>query len=60
MSKRATYAVAGGAAAIVLFVLLPWWAALLIIVGVPVGGYLMLDKSQRARLKGISRKGIGR
>ncbi len=60
MSKRATYAVGGVAVGIVLLWVLPLWAALLVIVGVPVGGYLLLDKSQRARLRGISRKGIGR
>lgn len=60
MSKRATYAIGGVAVGIVLLWVLPLWAALLIIVGVPVGGYLLLDKSQRSRLRGISRKGIGR
>ncbi len=60
MSKRATYAIGGVAVGIILLWVLPVWAALLIIVGVPVGGYLLLDKSQRARLRGISRKGIGR
>jgi hypothetical protein len=60
MSKRAKYAVGGVAVGIVLLWVLPVWVALLIIVGVPVGAYLTLDKSQRTRLRGLSRKGIGR
>ncbi|MEU1630468.1 hypothetical protein ABZ746_35290 [Streptomyces sp. NPDC020096] len=60
MSKRAKYAVGGAAVGLVLLWVLPLWAALLIIVGVPVGGYLLLDPSQRARLKRVSRKEIGR
>jgi Flp pilus assembly protein TadB len=60
MSKRATYAVGGVAVGLVLLYLLPLWAALLIIIGVPVGGYLLLDPSQRARLKRVTRKEIGR
>lgn len=60
MSKRATYAVGGVAVALVLLWVLPFWAALLIIVGVPVGGYLLLDPSQRKRLKRVTRKEIDR
>ncbi|PWI41596.1 hypothetical protein [Streptomyces sp. ICBB 8177] len=60
MSKRTGYVVGGVAVGLVLLWVLPLWAALLIIVGVPVGGYLALDKSQRARLKRVTRKEIGR
>ncbi|MDI5963226.1 hypothetical protein POF50_004755 [Streptomyces sp. SL13] len=61
MSKGASITVGGVAVGIVLLVLgLPLWAVLLIIVGVPVAGYLMLDKSQRSRLRGVSRKRLGR
>ncbi len=60
MSKRATYAVGGVAVGLVLLYVLPLWAALLVIIGVPVGGYLLLDPSQRARLKRVTRKEIGR
>ena len=62
MSKGAAFTVGGVAVGIVLLILgVPLWAVLLIIIGVPVAGYFMLDKSQRARLRGISRrKGIGR
>lgn len=60
MSKRATYAVGGAAAALVLLWVLPFWIAALVIVGVPVAGYLMLDRSQRGRLRRVVRKEIGR
>ena len=61
MSMGAKIAVGGVAVAIVLLVLgLPLWAVLLVLVGVPAAGYLMLDKSQRRRLRGISRRSIGR
>ncbi|MCQ4082431.1 hypothetical protein NGB36_17935 [Streptomyces sp. RB6PN25] len=58
MSKRARYTGGGVAVGLVLLWVLPWWAALLIIVGVPVGGYLLLDKPQRARLRRVTRKEI--
>lgn len=62
MAKNTPYIIGGAAAAVVLFVLLPWWVAFLIIVGVPVAGYLMLDPSQRRRLKHqmSKRREIGR
>ncbi|ADI04826.1 hypothetical protein SBI_01705 [Streptomyces bingchenggensis BCW-1] len=61
MSKRAV-AVAGGAAigVILLCQLLPFWAAVLVIVGVPALAYLLLDPSQRRRLRRVSRKELGR
>jgi hypothetical protein len=61
MSKGATVAVGGVAVAIVLLILgVPFWAVLLILIGVPTAGYLMLDKSQRRRLRGLSRKSLDR
>ena len=60
MSNRAKVAVGGVAVGLVLLWILPAWLALLIIVGVPVAAYLTLDPSQRRRLRGINRKGIGR
>jgi hypothetical protein len=45
---------------IVLLWLLPFWAAVLVMVGVPVGAYLLLDESQRRRLRRASRKQLGR
>ncbi|MET9960487.1 hypothetical protein ABZ128_15810 [Streptomyces sp. NPDC006326] len=59
MSKSGKVAVAGVAAAVVLFWAVGFWAGLLVLVGVPLGAYLLLDSSQRRRLRGISRKQLG-
>ncbi len=48
---------------ILLIIGVPWWAVALVFViaaAIPVGGYLMLDKSQRRRLRGIRRRQVGR
>ena len=48
---------------ILLIIGVPWWAFALVFVialAIPVGGYLMLDKSQRRRLRGIRRRQVGR
>ncbi|MGK5544473.1 hypothetical protein ACSNOH_07055 [Streptomyces sp. URMC 127] len=60
MSNRAKVAAGGVAVGVILMWLLPFWAALLVIVGVPVGAYLLLDPSQRKRLRRVSRKELGR
>jgi Flp pilus assembly protein TadB len=61
MSTGAKAALAVIAAVIVLWVLpIPGWLVLVALVGVPVVVYLMLDESQRRRLKGITRKQLGR
>ncbi|MFB6557521.1 MULTISPECIES: hypothetical protein [unclassified Streptomyces] len=60
MSTSGKIAVAGVVAAIVLFWTVGFWAGLLVLIGVPVVAYLLLDSSQRRRLRGISRKQIGR
>ncbi|AEW97329.1 MULTISPECIES: hypothetical protein [Streptomycetaceae] len=60
MANRGAYAVGGVAVALVLIWLLPLWAALLIIVGVPAGGYLLLDPAQRRRLRRVGRKELRR
>ncbi|MFD7503659.1 hypothetical protein ACWC5C_14350 [Streptomyces sp. NPDC001700] len=60
MSTRAKVAAGGVAAGVILLWLLPFWAALLVMVGVPVAAYLLLDPSQRRRLRGVSRKQLGR
>jgi membrane protein implicated in regulation of membrane protease activity len=61
MSRGTTYAVVGGIAAIILFLLLPGLLKLVIVglVAIPVVGYLMLDPSQRRRLRGQTRKRLG-
>ncbi|MFD9305383.1 hypothetical protein ACFWCB_22465 [Streptomyces sp. NPDC060048] len=60
MSASGKVAVAGVVAAIVLFWLVGFWAGLLVLIGVPTAAYLLLDSSQRRRLRGMSRKQIGR
>lgn len=52
--------IGGAAAAVLLWIVLPNWLALLLILGVPVAGYLMLDPSQRRRLRRAGRKELGR
>ncbi|NJQ00120.1 hypothetical protein [Streptomyces zingiberis] len=60
MSNRTKVVVGGAVGAVLLLWLLPFWAALLVIVGVPVGAYLMLDPSQRRRLRRVNRRELGR
>ncbi|MDJ0463911.1 hypothetical protein [Streptomyces sp. H27-C3] len=60
MSKSAKVAAGGVVVGIALMMLVGFWPGLLILVGVPVAAYLMLDDSQRRRLRRISRKEIGR
>lgn len=63
MSTRTKYVIGGVAVGVIAWRLLPGWLALLIILGVvaaPVVGYLMLDPSQRRRLRRAARKQIGR
>jgi hypothetical protein len=59
---RTGYVIVGVIAAILAFILLPGWVKLLgfvLLVGVPAAGYLMLDPSQRRRLRGQARKRLG-
>ncbi|MCB5168391.1 hypothetical protein LG634_26655 [Streptomyces bambusae] len=60
MSTRAKVAAAGVVAAVVLFWTIGFWPGLLVLIGVPTAAYFMLDPSQRRRMKGLSRKQIGR
>ncbi|MEV5688146.1 hypothetical protein AB0L68_34010 [Streptomyces sp. NPDC052164] len=60
MSNGAKIVIGGVVAAAVLWPLIGFWWALLVLIGVPIVGYLMLDPSQRRRLRRISRKEIGR
>lgn len=62
MSKKGWYAVGGVGVAIVVLWALPWWLAGLIIIALiaaPVVGYMMLDPSQRQRLRRMRKKEIG-
>ncbi|WP_405426672.1 hypothetical protein [Streptomyces erythrochromogenes] len=60
MANSGKVAVAGVVAAIVLFWAVGFWAGLLVLIGVPAAAYLLLDSSQRRRVRGLSRKQIGR
>jgi membrane protein implicated in regulation of membrane protease activity len=60
MSWSAWVAIGGVAAGIVLLWLLPFWAAVLVMLGVPAAAYLLLDPSQRRRLRRAGRKELGR
>ncbi|MEU3753244.1 hypothetical protein AB0H17_10855 [Streptomyces olivoreticuli] len=59
MSNRAKIAVAGVVVGVILLWLQPW-VGLLVLVGVPAVAYLLLDPAQRKRLRGASRKQLGR
>jgi hypothetical protein len=61
MSKRTGWVI-GGVIALVVFLLLPGWLkvlALVALIGIPTVGYLMLDPSQRRRLRERRRRQIG-
>ncbi|MEO3782149.1 hypothetical protein ABGB12_02380 [Actinocorallia sp. B10E7] len=62
MSPRTKIVLGGGAAALFLWWLLPNFVATLVILGliaVPVAAYLMLDPSQRRRVRHQGRKRLG-
>lgn len=63
MSPIQKYALGAGIAVFLSWLILPGWLALLIVLGVvaaPAVGYLMLDPSQRERLKRARKRGLGR
>ncbi|MFG2295684.1 hypothetical protein [Streptomyces sp. NPDC048603] len=60
MSTSGKVAAAGVVAAIVLFWTVGFWPGLLVLIGVPAAAYLLLDSSQRRRLRRTTRKQIGR
>jgi membrane protein implicated in regulation of membrane protease activity len=60
MSTGTKYVLGGAAGVVLLAWLTSWWFALLVLIGVPVAGYLMLDPSQRRRLRRAGRGEIGR
>ncbi|MQY11819.1 hypothetical protein SRB5_19380 [Streptomyces sp. RB5] len=61
MSNK-TKLVVGGVAAATLLLLITGslWITLLVLVGVPAVGYLVLDPSQRKRLRRVTRKQLER
>ena len=64
LSGRMKFAIAGAIVGLILWIVLPWWvgaAVILLALGIPAAGYLMLDPSQRRRLRNIQqRKQLGR
>ncbi|OEU96615.1 hypothetical protein [Streptomyces oceani] len=60
MTNSGKVALGGVAVGLLLWYLTTFWIALLVIVGVPVAAYLTLDPSQRARLRRVRRKELGR
>ncbi|MFI2351589.1 hypothetical protein ACH492_32160 [Streptomyces sp. NPDC019443] len=60
MSTRTKLVIGGVAVGLLLMPLIGFWWALLVVLGVPAAAYLMLDPSQRRRLRRASRKEIGR
>jgi uncharacterized membrane protein YkvI len=59
MSTGAKIAVGAGGILLAVW-LLPFWLVALVVIGVPVALYLMLDDSQRRRLRGGNRGQLGR
>jgi uncharacterized membrane protein len=64
MAPGVKIGIAGIVVALILLIVgVPFWAVALVFViaaAIPVGGYLMLDKSQRRRVRGIRRRQVGR
>jgi hypothetical protein len=62
MSTRTKFVIGGVAVGLLTLWILPWWFSALIILGVigaPIVAYLMLDPSQRRRVRAQGRKRIG-
>jgi len=63
MSPRNKVLLGGAAAALLALIILPsvlFKILVVILIGVPVVAYVMLDPSQRRRVRGQARKRIGR
>lgn len=62
MSTRSKFVIGGVAIGLLTLFILPWWVSALIILGVvgaPVVAYLMLDPSQRRKVRAQGRKRLG-
>jgi hypothetical protein len=62
MSSRTKIVIGGVAIGLLAYLILPWWISALIIlgaIGLPIAGYLMLDPSQRKRVRTQGRKRLG-
>jgi hypothetical protein len=63
MSNRMKFVIGGVVLGFLAMLFLPYWVGVLIIaaaIAIPVVGYLMLDPSQRRRLRRAGRKQIDR
>ena len=62
MTPHAKWAIAGVVVGLILLIVNPWLALAVIAlaIAVPVGAYMMLDPSQRRRLKEIRRRQLNR
>jgi hypothetical protein len=63
MTPHMKWSIAGIVLGLILLWVLPWELSLAIIalsIAIPAGAYLMLDPSQRRRLRGIRRRQVGR
>jgi hypothetical protein len=59
---RTGYLVVSAIVVLIALIILPGWLKLLgvvLLVGLPAAGYLMLDPSQRRRMRGQARKRLG-
>ncbi|MCP2340121.1 hypothetical protein [Actinomadura rupiterrae] len=62
MNTPAKIAIGGVIISLLLWIVLPTWVVGLLVlaaIGLPVAGYLMLDPSQRKRVRAQSRKRLG-
>ncbi|MGP3970888.1 hypothetical protein [Streptomyces sp. 6N223] len=60
MSRGAKIAIGAVGVGLVLWILTNFWIAALVMLGIPAAAYLMLDSSQRRRLRRVGRKELGR
>lgn len=63
MTNRTKFAIGGVIIGLILLAILPWWVGALVIlaaIGIPAAGYMMLDPSQRRRLRNLNRRGLDR
>lgn len=62
MTPHAKWAIAGIVVGLILFIVSPWLAIAVILaaIAIPTAAYLMLDPSQRRRLREIRRRQIDR
>ncbi len=60
MTPHVKWAIAGVVLGLILFIVSPWLAigVILLAIAVPTAAYLMLDSSQRRRLRDIRRRQI--